>query len=82
MRDTEKYPECEKLAHLSQERRIVHEFLEQLATRGISLCKVEQYDRYYPIAQSDDSLFMECYGIDPNKLEKERRAMLDSLQNG
>lgn len=39
-------------------------------------------DRYLPDRRSHDQLAMEYLGIDPVALEKERRAMLRSLQDG
>lgn len=76
------YPECEKLGELSVERQAISEFLEYLSANGIRLCRsTDEHPRWYPISTSDDALFMQCYGIDENKLEAERRAMLENFRN-
>lgn len=72
-RDAEKYPMCEKLSNAGEERRVLQEFLEWL--------RVEAVDEYNEFTEeSDEKLLMRYLEIDTVKLEEERRAMLDAIQ--
>lgn len=80
---TEKYPECEKLNRLHGTRIALVQFIEELREKGIWFCTQTQgvnVDVYQPITKSDDQLVMEYLEIDTAKLEEERRAMLEALQ--
>lgn len=61
---TGEYPECEKLAAIHDERRAITEFIEWAGHRIGS--------------ERLDELIMEFYDIDPDKLETERREMLEA----
>lgn len=79
---------CEKLNSVGDERRTLNEFLEWLETeQGIALCNREQTDSgfakhgyYEPIRKKHEELVFEFLEIDPKKLEDERRAMVEDLQ--
>lgn len=76
-----KYPECEKLAALRNERSTICDFLEWLGERGMFLCRYENDSQLpWPISASADELAMKYLGIDPVKLEQERRAMLAEFE--
>lgn len=64
------YPECERLAAIHVERRAIAEFVEWATSRG---------DLALTGASLDD-LIMGFYGIDQDKIETERRQMLDRLR--
>lgn len=75
------YPESEKLSAASTDRAAISEFLEFVGyEHGIALCAVEEYDdHFYPVHDSD-RLIMLFLGVDRDKLEAERRAMLDAIR--
>ncbi len=63
-----KYPECEKWAKVSDNARIICEFLEW----------VEHQDDIVP--KSPEETAMLFYGIDSGKVNQEREAMIGELQ--
>lgn len=63
------YPECEKLSAIHDERRAITEFIEWAGNRLANTSATEV-----------DELVMEFYDIDPDKLETERRAMLEEAR--
>lgn len=75
------YPESDKLGRILEERSTINEFVEWLSGQGIQLCSVPESMNHtlMPISESSDSLVMRMFGIDPAVLEKERRAMLESM---
>jgi hypothetical protein len=127
-KQTEEYPECERLAAAHDTRQAVHEFLEWLGTQKVHLMvyKNERDTRYeekcdgsftegckdgkrintlgrltdkdcsrcrgkgmvqrsepgwYPIDKTRENVVMEFLGIDPAKLEAERKAMIEALRS-
>lgn len=75
----EKYPECEKLNRLGDERRHLAQFLEWCEERRTELgvwTSGEYRDSFDPLNKRHEQLIFEYLGIDPKKLERERRAML------
>lgn len=82
-----KYPECTKLALVGDKRRELNAFLEWLREeKKIELGDMEAVERtgaIYPVRyglDGYDKLVLEYLEVDPVKLEEERRAMLDELQ--
>ena len=72
-----KFPECDKMSAVKAMSQAAGEFIVWLGQlKGISLCRMDKYDRYYPIPESLEKLLAECYGIDLDKVERERREML------
>jgi hypothetical protein len=67
------YPECEKLSAARPKSQVIGEFLEWLASE-----KEIHLDQSVRL----EDLLAEFFGIDQNKLEKERRMMLDNLREG
>jgi hypothetical protein len=91
----EKYPEHEKLHKVKDLSQSCGEFLDWLQNeKFIRLCTLEdertinedEEDEeelpagFYQINQSNTSLLAEYFGIDPNKLEEEKRQMLDEIR--
>ena len=76
------YPESEKLAAYIDERNTVMEFLDFLHAKNMWICDApgENSSRHYPILASDDRLIMQFLGVDEDKLEQERRAMLSAIR--
>jgi hypothetical protein len=76
------YPECEKLLAVKDKSQLVGEFLEWASGKNMVLCARPKGDdeEYYPVMQSWEKLLADFFGIDLNKVESERRAMLADLQ--
>lgn len=83
------YPECDKLNALREPAHVLSEFLEFLGQDGLRLCRLEDTGRirwdapveeYFGTHESSQDLIYRFLGIDSNKLELERRAMLAVLQ--
>lgn len=78
-------PECEKLAKVSEESNKIGAFLDWLKDKGIHLATWE-YDedlddeRLFPHREPIQNILAEYYGIDLDKVETERRALLDWIQ--
>lgn len=72
-----KYPECEKLQAVSEKSQCISEFIEWLeTTKNVQLSQnVDDYYRWLdtPI----DQLTAEFFNIDLNKVERERKHMLE-----
>ena len=81
--DEKKYPLCEQLRSRHSDRHILAEFLEWLAdVKELDVCSALQ-DADHPMnyaTNTHDRLILEYFGIDRDKLEAERRAMLSALQ--
>lgn len=81
MRDSKKYPECEKLAVERERQLAIQGFLEWLGQEGLILA-------YWPegshtlcsSSRKTNDLILGYLKIDQDRLEKERRAMLNSLR--
>jgi len=75
------HPEHEKLATIQDKSQVIGEFLEWLPTQGVHLCTFHyQDDRYRTIYSSITQLLAKFFDIDLDKLETEKRAMLDHLR--
>ena len=76
-------PECEKLSAIAPQSQIVGEFLEWL-TQDKGYCIAEENlgdssETLIPVYTTTEKLLAEHFGIDLNKVEKERRALLEFL---
>lgn len=67
-------PECEKLAAASEKHRIIMEFLEWADAKDVYLLD----DNNYPV--DHHKFVVEYFEIDLDKVERERRALLEWLQ--
>lgn len=77
------YPEHNKLHLIKDESQAQGDFLEWLGEQKIRLCVWSDEDKEYaPIYESTEKLLARYHEIDLNKLEQEKRAMLDALQAG
>lgn len=75
-----KYPEAEKLAQASRERIVLDAFLEWCEDQRIELGKWESgtlNDNFEPLVEKPRDIVFRYLGIDPKKLEAERKALLD-----
>lgn len=76
-------PECDKLHSVSKESQIIGEFLEWLGSADRTVCKFDEErfgGTYWPDNTSIERLLAEYYDIDLDKVEKERRQILETLQ--
>lgn len=74
-----KYPECDKWGGVADEASVIEDFASWLSDeKGIHFCETGEFG-FYPCGTAVSSLIYEYYEIDVNKLESERRAI---LQNG
>lgn len=76
----DRYPECSRLVSVSDESQVIGEFLEWLQAR-YQLCTLDHYDYFQPQYPNINQLLADYYGIDLDKVESERRAMLADLRS-
>lgn len=78
------YPECEKLGRVHEQIVAITQFMEWLSGKGVILGEtkevIEDFAGFYPCRKGIIELLNEYFDIDPKKLEKERRAMLEELR--
>lgn len=77
------YPEHEKLSAISDKSQAIYDFLMWCAEeKGAELATwaEEGLDRMWPLNTAKRELLAEYFGIDLNKLEDEKRAMLDEMR--
>lgn len=79
-----KYPECDKMTAVKDQSQTIRGFLEWLEyVKEVSLCHLiegEDEMEYCPIYVDTERLLAEFFDIDLNKVEKEKRDMLDQLR--
>lgn len=79
---TGKYPEHAKLAAISDESQVVGEFVDWMTTRGVVLAQYVKddmgHERLSPNWIPLMNLLAEFFDIDQNKIEREKRAMLEA----
>ena len=76
-----KYPEHEKLKEIQEQYQICGEFLEWLNEEfEILSTGGGELDEYYPCHLSREKLLAQFFNIDLDKLEQEKRKMLDELR--
>ena len=76
------YPEHDKLSAIKDQSQACGEFLEWLGSQGILLCSIPpDYDHtWLPIHRNVQDLLAEFFEIDLDKIEVEKRQMLDQLR--
>lgn len=80
-----KYPEHDRLKALDGANQTVGNFIEWLHEQGMEIGRFEKMrgfsdPQFVPITKSRDALLAEHFDIDRDKLEAEKRAMLDELR--
>ena len=76
-------PECDKLAKVKDKSQIIGEFLDHIMNvEGLSIC--ESVDDHYesgwvPLNKSIEQILAAYFGIDLDKVEQEKRAILKDL---
>lgn len=75
-------PELDKMRSVREQAATLSEFMDFLDSENITLCDEGRHrDEYTPIYLSNEKLFAKFFEIDLNKVETERRAILDWLHN-
>ncbi|KKN81537.1 hypothetical protein LCGC14_0317960 [marine sediment metagenome] len=85
-RDIKKYPMATRLSEQDTEYRALLHFMEWIAGerkgRRYEFARMEgENDFWTPCIERIDDLIFEFLGIDPKKLEQERRQMLEDMAN-
>lgn len=76
-----KTPELEKIQTNRQESQSIGSFLDWLQNeQEVLLCRCGRIDELYPIDEGIEKLLAEYFGIDLNKAELERQALLDEIR--
>lgn len=80
------YPECDKLAAVSEESQKIGAFLDWLRNeKGYVICEenkdCDSGQELAPIFSNIESLLAEYFDINLNRVEKERREILANLRN-
>jgi hypothetical protein len=79
-----KYPECDKIVANHEKSQVIGEFLDWLEEWHPTeaekvLARMKGRREYF---SSKEKLLAEYFGIDLNKVEVERRALLESIRKG
>lgn len=85
----EGYPdttELDRLVAVSDESQRLGEFLDWLEEQGYHICtytepSVDEEEFFYPIGTNFEKLLAQHYGIDLDKVERERRAVLEYIRD-
>jgi hypothetical protein len=73
--------ELDKMHKVHPQSQAVGEFLEWLQEENLALCRYDKATRqYYPNCTSVEDLLAKHFGIDLDKVERERRAILDGIR--
>ena len=83
--DNYPYPEHEKLRASQTEVSVLSSFIEFIAEQRWELCAWDDENEFnprpWPIHKQPDEIIGMFLGIDPKKLEIEKRAMLEAIRN-
>jgi hypothetical protein len=75
------YPEHEKLKALGDSNQIVGDFIEWLSEQGYEICRWNDSGTHcLPVHLHRDQMLADFFEIDRDKLEAEKRQMLDALR--
>jgi len=81
------YPEHEKVKAIRAESQCQGEFLEWLGEQGILLCRLDTGDDsgehypYIPIYATKEELLARYHGVDLDKLEEEKQAIIEECRS-
>jgi hypothetical protein len=76
-------PMCDLWSRSADDRAIIRDFLETASNADVFLCKLDlHYGEYEMLHDRDvEKLLMKHAGVDPAKLEEERRALVKQAQD-
>lgn len=72
--------ELQKWADIVAVKNTIDEFLDFCSEKGVMLSPTETSD-YVPCSANRENLILEFFKIDANKLDKERRELLDRIRS-
>lgn len=75
--ETMDYPEHDKLMKIRDKSQAIGEFVEWLAGQGIHFGTYDDFDRFQMVRADIQGRLAEYFEIDLNRLEAEKRAMLE-----
>lgn len=77
------YPEHERMSAIVEKSQCIGEFLEWLNdVKRYRICeRTGGFVSFYPINKSVENLLAEFFGIDLNKIEQEKREMLEEIRD-
>lgn len=76
-----RYPECEKLAKVSEKSQELGVFLEWLMGE-YHLCNYDhRIEQYWPTHNTVENILAEYFHIDMEEVNRERAQMLEELRN-
>jgi hypothetical protein len=74
-------PECEKMQKVKDRSQAIGEFLEWLQEeKALQLCEWDGLYKMMPVDIPTEKLLAEFFDIDLNKVEQEKRAILDYMR--
>jgi hypothetical protein len=79
-------PELDKMLAVKDQSNALGEFLEWMGSKGLWICRSATKEdditegTLLPVYKSTEVMLAEYFGIDLNKAEKEKRAVLEELQ--
>lgn len=75
-------PELDKALKLEPQRLGMQILLDYLDERGFQICKFDSdREEYFPIYKSYSSIIADALKLDENKMEDEKRSILENLRN-
>lgn len=80
MKPYPKTPELDKLSAVKDQSHIIGAFLDQCSHEGVCLAEYEG-DDLMPIHRSIEETLAQYFDIDLTKVERERRAILESIRS-
>ena len=81
MTTLEPYPEHQRLKSIRSKSQAIGEFLDWLATQELTICRIDNNDRYYPCNKPIQLYLSEYFQIDLEVLENEKQQMLRVIRN-
>lgn len=73
-------PELDKMQKVKDQSQVVGAFLDWLQNETDMVIGAWERERMYPVHKSIEELLAEYFEIDLNKVERERRALLDAIR--
>lgn len=77
---TMKTPECDRWGKVVDDAKTIEEFMDFLSSKGYIICLSNEYG-YFPKMVSNRQIVYDYFEIDSDKLEKERRELLEEVRS-
>lgn len=74
------YPEHERQSLVAGKSQAIGEFLDWLNEQGYAVAEYDQMGNWHPLHRSIESWLAQYFDIDPVKIDREKRAMLDAMR--